>query len=72
MKTSLIIQEAKEVKAFVEQNKTLPKVCTINGNEYSIYTTAYLFGKLLMNRKATNINVVAIKAPTTHIKENIK
>lgn len=72
MKTSLIIQEAKEVKAFVEKNKTLPKVCTINGNEYSIYTTAYLFGKLLMNRKATNINVVAIKAPTTHIKENIK
>lgn len=51
MKTSLIIQEAKEVKAFVEKNKILPKYCTINGNEYSIYTTAYLFGKFLTNKK---------------------
>lgn len=72
MKTSLIIQEAKEVKAFVEKNKTLPKYCTIGGNEYSIYTTAYLFAKLLKNKNMSAINVVAIKAPTKKAKDNIK
>lgn len=72
MKSSLIIQEAKEVKAFVEKNKALPKFCTINGNEYSIYTTAYMFGKLLKNRKATDISIVNIKGPTNHIKDTIK
>lgn len=72
MKTSLIIQEAKEVKAFVEKNKTLPKYCTIGGNEYSIYTTAYLFAKLLKNKNMSAINVVTIKASTKKAKDNIK
>ena len=39
MKTSLIIQEAKEIKQFIDKNKSLPKFCTINGNTYNIYTT---------------------------------
>ena len=72
MKSSLIIQEAKEVKAFVEKNKELPKYCTINGNEYSIYTTAYLFAKLLKNKNASTINVITIQAPNKKFKDNIK
>ena len=72
MKSNLIIQEAKEVKAFVEKNKELPKYCTINGNEYSIYTTAYLFAKLLKNKNASTINVITIQAPNKKFKDNIK
>ena len=51
MKSSLIIQEAKEVKSFIEKNKALPSSCTINGNIYSVYTTSYLFAKLLATKK---------------------
>lgn len=67
MKSNLIIQEAREVKTFIEKNKTLPKFCTINGNEYSIYTTAYLFAKLLANPKANEIKVMTANAPNKSI-----
>lgn len=63
MKSNLIIKEAKEVKTFIEKNKDLPKFCTIGDNEYSIYTTAYLFAKLLTNPKASDVKVKTIKAP---------
>lgn len=72
MKTTLIIQEAKEVKTFVDKNKSLPKFCTINNNEYSIYTTAYLFAKLLANKKSSNIDVINVQAPTSQYKDTIK
>lgn len=61
MKPSLIFKEAKEVRSFIEQNKKLPSYCTIDGNQYSIYTTSYLFGKLLANLKATDIKVITIQ-----------
>lgn len=62
MKASLIIQEAKEIKQFIEKNKSLPKFCTINGNEYSIYTASYLLGKFLQNRTKTDIGVKTIQS----------
>ena len=61
MKSSFIIQEAKEVKAFIEKNKELPKYCTINASQYSIYTTSYLFGKFLANRDKADIGVKTIQ-----------
>lgn len=70
MKTSLVIQEAKEVKQFIEKNKTLPKFCTINNNQYSIYTASLLFGKFLQNRKSTNIDAKNIQNYNT--KNNYK
>lgn len=67
MKSSLIIQEAKEVKAFIEKNKKLPLYCTINSNQYSIYTASYLFAKLLVTPKNQSINVVnAVNASVTY------
>ena len=68
MKINLIVKEAQEVKSFIEKNKELPRYCTINGNEYSIYTTAYLFAKLLTNPKANDIKVVTINAPNKTFK----
>lgn len=61
MKSTLIIQEAKEVKAFIEKNKALPKTCTINGSEYSIYTASLLFAKFLKDRKQSSIGVKTIQ-----------
>ena len=71
MKSSLIIKEAKEVKAFVEKNKKLPKFCTIGNQEVSIYTASYLFAKLLENRKATDIKVITIQSPKSVSKAKI-
>ena len=71
MKSSLIIKEAKEVKAFVEKNKKLPKFCTICNQEVSIYTASYLFAKLLENRKATDIKVITIQSPKSVSKAKI-
>lgn len=71
MKSSLIIQEAKEIKQFIEKNKTLPKFCTINGNSYDIYTTAYLLAKFLQNRTKKDILVQTTKQPNITTKSNI-
>lgn len=70
MKSSLIIQEAKEVKSFIEKNKALPLTCSINGNIYSIYTTSYLFAKLLATKK-DDIKVITVAAPSTTISSTI-
>lgn len=71
MKSSSIIQESKEVKQFIEKNKTLPKFCTINGNEYSIYTASYLFGKFLANRSKSEISVKTMSNYNTQVSEKI-
>lgn len=71
MKTLLIAQEAKEIKQFIEKNKTLPKFCTINGNSYDIYTTAYLLAKFLQNRTKKDISVQTTKQPSITTKSNI-
>ena len=55
-----IIHEAVEVKHFIETNKKLPKYCTINNNQYSVYTTAYLISRTIANLKADTFNVKAI------------
>ena len=55
-----IIKEAIEVKKFTEENKKLPKYCTINNNQYSVYTTAYLISRTIANLKAENIKVETI------------
>jgi len=55
-----IINEAVEVKHFIETNKKLPKYCTIEGNQYSVYTTAYLISRTIANLKTENIKVETI------------
>ena len=47
-----IINEAKEIKNYIETNKKLPRYCTIQGNQYSVYTTAYLISRTIANLKA--------------------
>lgn len=55
-----IINEATEIKTFIEQNKKLPRYCTIQGNQYSPYTVAYLISRTIANLKADTFNVKAI------------
>jgi hypothetical protein len=55
-----IIHEAVEIKNFIEKNKKLPKYCTIQGNQYSVYTTAYLISRTISNLKADTFNVKPI------------
>lgn len=49
MKKNLIITEAKQIKAFAEKNKKLPKTCTIDGKIYSIFSTSYLSALLIQS-----------------------
>ena len=60
IKTKNIINEAKEIKNYIETNKKLPKYCTIQGNQYSVYTTAYLISRTIANLKADTFNVKPI------------
>jgi len=60
IRTTSIINEAIEVKTFIERNKKLPKYCTIQGNQYSPYTVAYLISRAIANLKADTFNVKAI------------
>ena len=60
IKTTSIINEATEIKTFIEKNKKLPKYCTIEGNQYSPYTVAYLISRTIANLKADSFNVKTI------------
>jgi len=60
IKTKNIINEAKEIKNFIEKNKKLPKYCTIQGNQYTPYTVAYLISRTISNLKADALNVKPI------------
>ena len=55
-----IIKEAIEVKTFIEPHKMLPRYCTIQGNQYSPYTVAYLISRTIANLKADTFYVKAI------------
>lgn len=72
IKKSLIIQEAKEIKDYIEKNKRLPKVNTINNNIYSIFQTSYLLGKMIQNNfKADEYivytNVILYNTPKSYV-----
>ena len=72
IKKSLIIQEAKEIKDYIEKNKKLPKVNTINNNIYSIFQTSYLLGKMIQNNfKADEYivytNVILYNTPKSYV-----
>lgn len=71
MKSNLIIQEAKEVKDFIEKNKKLPSFCTIGGTQYGIYTASYLFAKLLTVPNNQNIAAISATGPSTTFKGTI-
>jgi len=60
IKKTDIIHEAVEVKHFIETNKKLPKYCTIQGNQYTPYTVAYLISRTIANLKADTFNVKPI------------
>ena len=60
IKTKNIINEATEIKNYIETNKKLPNYCTIQGNQYSPYTVAYLISRTIANLKADTLNVKPI------------
>lgn len=49
-KTSLILQEAGEIKEYIEKNHKLPLTCTINNVQFSIYSTTYLMSLALKDK----------------------
>lgn len=48
-KTNLILQEATEIRQFMEKNKRIPLTCTISNVQFSIYSTAYLMALALQD-----------------------
>ena len=57
IKTPDIIKEAVEIKKYIETNKKLPNYCTIQGNQYTPYTVAYLISRAIANLKAESFNI---------------
>lgn len=66
-----IINEAKEIKKFIEQKKKLPSFCTINNNQYSIYTTAYLITRAISNLKTETFSVKNIQQSNQYFSTKI-
>lgn len=53
VKASSILNEAKEIKRFVETNKALPKQCTLNdGQVFDIYDMSFMMASALLNTRA--------------------
>ena len=66
-----IINESKEIKKFIEQNKKLPSFCTINNNQYSIYTTAFLITRAIANLKTETFSVKNIQQSNQYFSTKI-
>ena len=52
VKASSIMNEAKEIKGFVEKNHQLPKTCTLNdGQVFDIYDMSFMMASVLLNTR---------------------
>ena len=68
IKTKNITQKkAKQIQKYIEKNKKLPNYCTINGDQYSIYTTSYLMSRLIANTTKEKLEVVSIAKPSNMV-----
>ena len=67
MKSKSILQEATEIRKFIEKNRKLPTYCTVEGNQLSIYTTTYLITRLISDITKGSVNLVAIKKPSNMV-----
>ena len=63
VKKANIMKEAKEVMAFVQKNKKLPKYVTIENKEYSTATYVYLLCEQILNLKTEAISPITVKLP---------
>lgn len=67
MKSKSILQEAAEIRKFIEKNRKLPTYCTVEGNQLSVYTTTYLITRLISKITKSSVNLVAIKKPSNMV-----
>lgn len=52
VKTSSLLNEAKEIKNFVEKNGALPKTCTLNsGQVFDIYNMSFMLASVVLNTR---------------------
>ena len=72
-KKTSILTEAKQIKTFIENNKTIPKACTLDtGVRLSPYSLTYLMSELISNPKRTDYQLRAVvKYNTTQHKDTI-
>ena len=61
---NLILQEAIEIRKFVDKNKQLPKYATINNTQLTPAQYCYVLCKQINNISLLTINKIAIKEPT--------
>lgn len=60
-KKTSILTEAKQIKQFIENNKVIPKACTLdNGVRLSPYSLSYLMSELINNPKRTDYSLKAV------------
>ena len=60
-KKTSILTEAKQIKQYIENNKKIPKSCTIdNGVTLSPYSLTYLMSQVILNPKRTDYSLKAV------------
>ena len=60
-KKTSILNEAKQIKTFIENNKVIPKACTLDtGVRLSPYSLTYLMSELISNPKKTDYTLRAV------------
>ena len=60
-KKTSILNEAEQIKQFIEKNKAIPKACTLdNGVRLSPYSLTYLMSELILNPKKTDYGLKAV------------
>ena len=61
VKKNIILNEATEIKLFIEKYKKLPRACTLtDGTILSPYSTSYLLASLIKNINSSQINLANV------------
>lgn len=68
----LILNEAIEIKKFVEKNKKLPKYATIENSQFTPSQYCYLMSKLISKMSLPTIGKITVKEPTQSWGDNFK
>ena len=68
----LVCQEAKEIKAFIDKNKKLPKYATINNSQFTPPQYAYILAKQISKMSLQTISKITVKNPSNPIGDTLK
>ena len=67
----LVVQEAKEIKEFVDKNKKLPKYATISNSQFAPPQYCYVLAKQISKMSLPTVSKITVKEPSNPVGDSV-